>query len=610
VHLLSTIVAASPGPDKVSDSECHAETAVARDERRRRPQVRSVLKMPPLPQTAGSICRFRNRVYGDARYRSMSSAPKGDVSFEVLQKREAIIEAVRKALQAKGLTLYAVAALSRARYPEEKAYHIRRNFYFQLRTGWSPTVQQVALLSQLTQTSLWDWLRLFEFSLGNIPRLQAVLGRPRTGLIENAFVDQSAVMPSLRYRQPGTPLLPVAPLSQFLEFSGSQPVGSFVVDSSGDFIYAKIGYEDTFAYPELLPGSIVRANRRLVDSSVSAALGARSDCFFLVEHDRGLSCGQLQFRGWDRIALLTSDLLQDALDLRLGHNARILGVIDLEFRFPSNPPKQQFISSRPEEPSAPLRNRMDRKRIGVLIEKARLRAGLSFRAASKLSREISRILRDRRYIASPGTLSDYEAVDRLPRQIHKLFTVATLYCLSFGELLRAAGIQVDITNASLKKTIPVSESPAFARALFGHNNGEEFFENLRKRFGELPVFLAGALPALSGLSHISMRDVFWYSDEIKSPHPALRGAFCLLVNRRKKMPRMPPHTPLVSQSLYLFRDRAGTYLAANGTIGSGHLILYTYPRGTAENRPVRRQIDVDIVGQIVGIVRFLFRPFG
>ncbi len=141
---------------------------------------------------------------------------------------KATAKAVREMLRARGFTLYRVATLVRARYPRQAAFHIRRNFYFQLRSGLSPTFQQVLALSELTGSPLRDWLAVFGFSLGDIPHMQAVLTRPRTLLIENALVDPQTLIPFLRYRWPGTAFPATAPLSQLLERSGSYPAVFFL----------------------------------------------------------------------------------------------------------------------------------------------------------------------------------------------------------------------------------------------------------------------------------------------------------------------------------------------------------------------------------------------
>jgi len=541
--------------------------------------------------------------------------------FHASRAREATAEAVRNTLRAKGLTLYQAAALARARYPHRAAYHIRRNFYSQLRSGLSPTFQQLLALSELTGYRLWDWLAVFGFSPGDIPRLQAVLLRARTGLIDKDLVDPQALLSFLRYRRPESTLPAVAPLSQLVERSGSQPAGSLLERTRRDFLYAKIGAEDAIAFPELVSGSIVRADPRLVGSLLPRAAGEISRHLFLIEHSHGLNCGRLRAVRSNRIALVTSDAQPASLEFELGTEARILGVVDLELRFRPATGKRPVPAAEDidiphslREPRKPTGIEMPtgRERPSALLKKARLRAGLSFRSASKLSREIAKTLADERYFASAGTLSDYEAGDKLPRHIHKLFTLSIIYSIAFRALLRWFGIEVDDggRNAIVSETNASLGIPASTRRI-GRSNGEQsanFFESMQKRFGDLPLFLGSALPSLSGILRISLRDVFRMGGQANPLHPALRGAVFVLVNRRSKKPRISPRMPLWTQPLYLLQNRDGSYLAASCATEEGRLVVYAYPLDFTERQPVRRQIDADVVGQIVGVARSLLSP--
>jgi transcriptional regulator with XRE-family HTH domain len=513
---------------------------------------------------------------------------------------EAIAEAVREMLRRKKLTLYRLAALSRARYPQQTPYHIRRNFYSQLRSSLSPTFHQVLALSELTGCRLWDWLAIFGFSLGNIPRLQAVLPRPRTALIDKDLVDPQSPVPFLRYRRPGAALSTAAPMSQLLERSGSYVPGALLPQARSDFVYARIGSKDTLAFPELLPGSIVRADPRLVRSFLPP--GTRSETLFLVEHSRGLNCGRLRVSGPNRVVFVTANSSLPSAEFQLGTEARILGVVDLELRWrlasgmrgAANTVSQVLPAFA--EPGNPTRiARRGAERPGAYLEMARLRAGLSFRSASKLSQAIAETLGNDRYFTSPGTLSDYEAGDKLPRHIHKLFTLAIVYGIGFRDLLRAFGMLLD--NFGDTRLLRMK-----------HDRGDSFFENIQNKFGDLPLFLASALPALCGLAHISLRDVFCLGEENNPLHPSLRNAHFVLVNRRSKKPRIISRIPVWLQPLYLLQQRDGTYLAASCAIEAGQLVLYAYPQGVADGRPVRRQIDADVVGQIVGVARTPVSP--
>jgi len=229
-----------------------------------------------------------------------------------------------------------------------------------------------------------------------------------------------------------------------------------------------------------------------------------------------------------------------------------------------------------------------------------------------LSREIAKTLGDDRYFASSGTLSDYEAGDKLPRHIHKLFTLSIVYCLAFRALLRSFGIALD-DGGKIAIVSPAGVRPGHRAAAWrvrrrNQQQPDDFFESMQKQFGDLPLFLASALPSLSGLLHISLRDVFWVGGDANPLHPALRGAVFVLVNRRSKKPRIFSRMPHWSQPLYLLQDRAGSYLSASCATEDRRLVVYTYSGDFSRRQPVRRYIDAEVVGQIVGVARSLLSP--
>ena len=519
---------------------------------------------------------------------------------------------VQAILASKGLTLYRAAALIRVLHPREKDFQIRPNFYFQLRSGLSPTFQQIFALSQITGYRLRDWLAVFGFRLDAIPRLQAVLLRPRTGRIDHGLVDDRGVPPSLRYRRRKAHPAAVAPLGQWLEVS---PEGSAVPKGRADFLYAKIGFRDSLAAPELLPGSIVRADPRLTDVLFPKVVGEISRHFFLVEHGRGLTCTRLALAAPNRFSFVTAESPSSALTFELGTEAAVLGVVDLEFRFPLAWRKQRAKAGT--EPGAvrefagdaklpPLAIASDRLRPGALLRRFRLRAGLSFRCASKLSRKLAEAMGDTRYFASGGALSDYEAGERLPRHIHKLFTLAILYSVPFRELLGSFGI---VWDDGRKVALP-EEWHGAGSAITEERAGEEdgFWEGLLGQFGDLPLFFREALPALTEMRQISLRDVFWAGGQATALHPALREALFLIVNRRPKKPQFSPRLPFWKQPLYVLQTRDGSYLCGSADSEKGHLTLVECSGDFNHLQAERRTVDADVVGQIVGIVRSLLSP--
>ena len=130
-------------------------------------------------------------------------------------------------LASKGLSLYALAALSRIRHPNNPAYHLPHNFYFQLASGrWTPRLHQLAALAELSGYRLTDWLELFAFRRDAITWAQSALPRPRTTLLDGTVHNPQAHVQRFRNRLPYERLPPVAPLTQLLKDAGELQEGA------------------------------------------------------------------------------------------------------------------------------------------------------------------------------------------------------------------------------------------------------------------------------------------------------------------------------------------------------------------------------------------------
>jgi hypothetical protein len=530
-----------------------------------------------------------------------------------------VADRVRGILATKGLTLYKVSALARARFPRESVYRLPRNLYFQLSSGGlSPTLQQLVALSQLSGYRLADWLQVFGFHLDEIPRSQTALPYPRTMLLDANIYDPRARVAWFRDRIPGVVPPSVAPLSQLLEVSGSRRLSSFFETSCGKYLYAKIGREDAFAYPDLFPGSIVRANPRLVQQSWPRP-GESSRSIFLIEHGQGFSCCRLHLAAKNRVTLTATELPFANVELELGSQARILGVLDLEFRQLNNH-RQASISSCALPEVAPdlarlwtpvsLEERVHNMRPHSLFRKARLQAGLSFRAASEMSRSVAEALRDERYFTSPGSLSNLEANDTSPRHIHKLLTASILYSLDFGELLSAFGVTLDEAGMSLIPDEWTAHRDGQIAERPGANTKESaplagFLATALSRFDDVPLLLRNSLASLSGMPEVTLRDVFWVGGQGKTMHPSLAGAVFVVVNHRRKKPRAFPRKSLWAQPLYLLAKRDGSYLLASCSLENGAIVAHPFTEGFVRPERLRNRVDAEVIGQIVNVVRFL-----
>jgi hypothetical protein len=247
------------------------------------------------------------------------------------------------------------------------------------------------------------------------------------------------------------------------------------------------------------------------------------------------------------------------------------------------------------------------------IHSARLCAGLSLRGASEMSRAIATALGDKRYFASPGWLSDFEARSVPPRHIHKLLSVCILYSIRFAEILDSFGLALSGTAAAAipdqwmawrDRQVPESQDTT-ARE---RTSAGGFLATILQRFGEVPFFLRHALPSLSGLAEVSLRDVFWVGGQQEALHPSLAGALFVIVNRRKRKPRIFRRKSPWEQPVYLLMRRDGSYVLASCSLEDGAIIVHPYTEAFVRPERLRDRVDAQVVGQIVTVLRSLPSP--
>lgn len=108
----------------------------------------------------------------------------------------------------------------------------------------------------------------------------------------------------------------------------------------------------------------------------------------------------------------------------------------------------------------------DQVTLSKLISISRSRCGLTLRRAHGLSVQIGELLHDRNCAIAIGQLSDYEAMDKLPRHIAKVVTLSIIYAIDLQELMKSAGIILD--NMKTSKTEQIfryNPHPASGRSL-------------------------------------------------------------------------------------------------------------------------------------------------
>jgi hypothetical protein len=336
------------------------------------------------------------------------------------QGADASIVSVGNVLHQSGYTVAQLSTHTSQRYGRGSSYFIPPTFLYKLRTGITPHVCQIVALSESTGYRFVDWMRIFGFNLHQIPRLQARLHPERTVLITPI---EFGTMP-FRSRSP-----------------------AFSETASGRYWFAKIGRRDAVVSPRLIPGAIVRVDRRC-----RHRMGGGDDLLWLVEHPGGLTCSHIRWIDDRQIVLLPSRPPGGILPLCLLREARILGLVDL--------PRGSLQSEAPQPRAGPIQLeqsfspgfRRTETRFSNLLRKARQRTGLTFRAAQGLTGTIAHVLSSRDYAIGLGLLSDYEAIGRLPRHIAKIISLCITYCLDIRQLLEAAGVYIDDSD---KLPLPV-----------------------------------------------------------------------------------------------------------------------------------------------------------
>ena len=514
-------------------------------------------------------------------------------------------ERLQEILASKTLTLYQVSQKSESQYGRSSPYFLPHNLYYDLRKGgFSPSIYQFSTLSRASDYLLNDWLRAFGFNVEDIPRMQVLLPSNRTVLLDSSVDDPRAWLPWLENKLRNTPAPPVAPLVELVEFTGPRRLGSISGPGSHHFLYAKVGHGDALAFPDLLPGSIVRADPTISNDLLVRRNGTTSDRMFLIEHSKGLCCCRMRIVGDSLVVPVSTQLPYPQIEFQAPQEARIIGVADFEIR--------PLVRSAEPEVSKELAKRWKPRSLatetglGRLLRNSRTKMGLSLREASLMSHRIVVRLDDQRYFVSPSSLSDFEVLDTPPRHFHKAITLCSLYGLQFRSFLKTIGIEPEkLGKEPMPDHLLGRASAANTRRRDEELRRGGFIGELMGECGEIPFFLRNSTETLSGLADVSLDDCFWVGGEPNPLHPYLTHALLVIVNRRKRKPVYFRSKSLWEQPLYVVLKRDGTYLCACCGIENGSLVVHPYSPQFYSPTQLRYPDDAEIVGQVVTIARKL-----
>lgn len=322
---------------------------------------------------------------------------------------------IKHVLKRAGLTVCRASTLTGMRYGKDTPYHVPSTFLYKIRNGITPHVCQLVALSQVTGCRFSDWMNLCGFDLRLILPLQLEVHSERTALI--------------------TPAHPVSPHDFPFAYEKSR------AETPDRYLFAKVGSRDNVVYPKLLSGSVVRVDRCYLPQ-IRAPKHAE-ELLWLVEHPGGLSCCHVKRINDEHVVLLPNRPPLSGWPLLLSREARVLGLIDLEFRLRKPQQfKSEYRAVRTDTlATIPCANHA--VTLSTLLRRSRARTGLTLRAAHEKTVRVAELLQNPEYRIPLGLLSDYEAIDRFPRHIAKIISLCVVYGIDFWQLLQAGGSQID-----------------------------------------------------------------------------------------------------------------------------------------------------------------------
>jgi len=515
-----------------------------------------------------------------------------------------LAERLHAILADRGLTLYQVSQRSAARFGRYSPYFIPHNLYYDLRRGsFTPNIQQVFALSTLSGYSLHDWFRVFGIDLENILYAQVMTARKRTILLDTSLTDRQRWICGLRNRE-GVSTPQIAALAHLLKRNGPIRIASVPGSDAEPVLFVQIGSDDDLAFPDLVPGSLVRINPRLTLQDLPVHDGQVSKHIFLLRHSKGLFCARVRKLATDLIVPVATELSYAQTELRLPSEADLLGVADLEIRplLTVREPKVPEELARHWSP----RRLASEQTASQLLHSARQNNNLSFREAAAMTRKFADLLGDQRFRISPSSLCDYE-VEAAPRNLHKIASLCCVCALPFTRFLSAMGMDPAEAGCNpmpdnfVGRRIPSEcEQENDNRADYSG-----FLAELGRAFGKVPFFLSSSFPHLAGFRNASIEDVFWIGDQSRVLHSYFSEGLLAIVNQRKKRPQYFPAQPLWKQPVYLLLERDGSYACACCSLENGILVIHPHTEHFYRTVRFQNRKDIEVIGQITAIARRL-----
>lgn len=537
----------------------------------------------------------RNTLYHSGAATHSRRRAQKQTGEPVRQTPQRLAERTRLLLAGAGITLHRASVESERLYGGSSPFRIPHTLYHSLDAapGFRPSLHEVAALSRISGYRFEDWLLALGLDLRRLAAASSFLSARRTRIIDPSFATFEYFLPGLCTCE--SHQAAVLPFSEMLDRYGVVR-RRFQPDGPPGSTFARLGTEDAFAYPELLPGSVIRVNP-LARNEQEATRGRPQ--LLLIEHGQGYWCGRFDVSKAGAVRIAASEMAYAPALLAIPAEARIIGAVDMEIRWPQRYESplvpQEFSTWRqPQAIGIP-------RSLRELLRQARSNAGWTLADASGLSRRIAGFLHDEQYAISPSTLADFENRETPPRHLQQVLAVCVAYGIAIRDFLAAAGIAQD----SLGHTaVPAPLVNEWGQHRFAHTTETADAQILNTdRDNRIPWFLRDCLSECSGISRPSVRDLFRLAGDHPFLPKSMAGGCVALVNRRMKKPVRAPDLPGWRQPAYVLWRRSGEYLCACCSAEENTLVLYP-ESGTGAPERVRRD-DAEIIGQIVGLARYI-----
>lgn len=222
-----------------------------------------------------------------------------------------------------------------------------------------------------------------------------------------------------------------------------------------------------------------------------------------------------------------------------------------------------------------------------------------------MSRRIAEMQNEDRYQSSSSSMNEYELRNAAPRDLHKIFTLCSMYGLQFAPVMKAIGIELgEAGRDSMPDPYLLRNASSVTEKAFQEDIPTGFLERLLDACqNEVPLFLRDLPESFSGSRHLSIEDFFWIGGDDDPLHPYLENGLIAIVNRRHKTPIHFPSKPIWQQPIYILLERDGKYRAACCGIENDKLVVHPYGQDFHRGAEYRYHKDAEVVGQIVAIAR-------